>query len=74
MKTSTNAPFVQTPVATQADGAIPTQVETSTATQAEAVVAAVLPSIPPCKVSMTVPVSGLVMVGKSLLFGVILKK
>ena len=26
MKTSTNAPFVQTPVATQVDGAIPTQV------------------------------------------------
>ena len=42
----------------QDDGAIPTQVETSTATQAEAVVAAVLPSIPPCKVSMTVLVSG----------------
>ena len=42
----------------QDDGAIPTQVETSTATQAEAAVAAMLPSIPPCKVSMTVLVSG----------------
>ena len=39
----------------QDDSDIPTQVETSTATQAEA---AVLPSIPPCKVSMTVLVSG----------------
>ena len=57
METSTNEPAVQTPIATQADGVIPTQVETSAATKAEAVATAKLPPVPPCKVSMTVPIS-----------------
>ncbi|KAK9992392.1 hypothetical protein SO802_027377 [Lithocarpus litseifolius] len=64
METSTNEPFVQTPTATQDNGAIPTQVEASAATQAfaaiqaEAAAAAELPPVPPCQVSMTVPDSG----------------
>ena len=58
METSTNEPTVQTPIDTQADGAIPTQVEVSAATQVEAIAAAELPLVPPCKVSMIVPVSG----------------
>ena len=58
METSNNEPSVQTPVATQADGAIPTKVEASAATQAEAIAANELPPVPPCKVSMTVPVIG----------------
>ena len=58
METSTNEPSVQTPAATQDDGVIPIQVEASAATQAEATAAAELPLIPPCQVSMTVPVSG----------------
>ena len=33
METSTDAPFVQTPVATQVDGTIPTQVEAFAATR-----------------------------------------
>ena len=37
METSNNEPSVQTPVATQADGAIPTKVEASAATQAESI-------------------------------------
>ena len=57
METSTNEHVVQTPIATQADGVIPTQVETSAATKAEAVATAKLPPVPPCKVSMTVPIS-----------------
>ena len=56
IKTSTNEPAIQTPIATQVEGAIPTQVEAST-TQLEAVAATELPLVPPCKVSMTVPVS-----------------
>ena len=57
-ETSTNESSIQTQAATQDDGAIPTQVEASAATQAEATAAAELPLIPPCQVSMTVPVSG----------------
>ena len=64
METSINEPSVQTPVATQADGVIPTKVEASTAThaftttEAEEATVAELPLVPPCKVSMTVHVSG----------------
>ena len=58
METSTNEPTVQTPINTQADGVIPTQVEVSAATQAEAIAAAELPLVPPCKVSMIVPIRG----------------
>ena len=63
METSINEPSVQTPVTTQADGVIPTKVEASTAThastttEAEEATVAELPLVPPCKVSMTVPVS-----------------
>ena len=58
METPTNEPSVQTPAATEDDGAIPTQVEDSAATQVEVAVASKLPPIPPCQVSMTAPVSG----------------
>ena len=62
METNTNEPFVQTPAATEDDGAIPTQVEDSAATQAaseaEAAAASELPPVSPCQVSMTAPVSG----------------
>ena len=64
METSINEPSVQTPVATQADGVIPTKFEASTAThastttEAEEATVAELPLVPPCKVSMTVPISG----------------
>ena len=58
METSNNEPSVQTPVATQADGAIPTKVEAFAATQVEAIAANELPLVPPCKVSMTILVSG----------------
>ena len=64
METSINEPSVQTPVATQANGVIPTKVEASTAThastttEAEEATVAELPLVPPCKVSMIVPVSG----------------
>ena len=58
METPTNKPSVQTPAATEDDGAIPTQVEDSAATQVEADVASKLPPVPPCQVSMTAPVSG----------------
>ena len=56
METSTNEPSVQTRATTQDDGAIPTQVEAFATTQSEAVAAAKLPPIPPCQVTMTVPV------------------
>ena len=56
METSTNEPSVQTPATTQDDGVIPIQVEASAATQAEATAATELPPVPPCQVSMTVPV------------------
>ena len=56
METSTSEPSIQTRAATQDDGAIPTQVEASAATQAEATTATELPPVPPCQVSMTVPV------------------
>nr|XP_023884409.1 zinc finger BED domain-containing protein RICESLEEPER 3-like [Quercus suber] len=58
METPTNEPSVQTPAATENDGAIPTQVEASAATQSEAAAASELPPIPPCQVSMIAPVSG----------------
>ena len=58
METPTNETSVQTPAATEDDGAIPTQVEDSAATQAEAVASSELPPVPPCQVSMTAPVSG----------------
>ena len=58
METSTNKPSIQTLVATQDDGAIPTQVEASATTHVEAIATTELPPVPPCKVSMTVPVSG----------------
>ena len=58
METPTNEPSVQTPAATEDDGAIPSQVEDFAATQAEAVAASELPPIPPCQVSMTALVSG----------------
>ena len=54
METSTNESSVQTRATTQDDGAIPTQVEASATTQSEAAVAAKLPPIPPCQVTMTV--------------------
>ena len=56
METSTNESSVQTRATTQDDGAIPTQVEASATTQSEAAAAAKLPPIPPCQVTMTVPV------------------
>ena len=55
MKISTNEPFVQTPDATEDDGAISTQVEHSASTQVEAAVAIELPPVPPCQVSMIAP-------------------
>ena len=62
METNTNEPSVQTPATIEDDGAIPTQVEDSAATQAasqaEAAAASELPPIPPCQVSMTATVSG----------------
>uniref|UniRef100_A0A7N2MYP7 BED-type domain-containing protein n=1 Tax=Quercus lobata TaxID=97700 RepID=A0A7N2MYP7_QUELO len=58
METNTNEPSVQTPTATEDDGAIPTQVEDSAATQAEVAAASELPPVPPCQMSMTAPVSG----------------
>ena len=58
METPTNEPPIQTPSATEDDGAIPIQVEDSAATQAEAAAASELPPVPPCQVSMTAPVSG----------------
>ena len=58
METPTNKPSIQTPAATEDDGAIPTQVEDSAATQVQADVASKLPPVPPCQVSMTAPVSG----------------
>ena len=58
METSTNEPVVQTPIATQANGVISTQVKTSTATKVEAAATTKLPPVPPCKVSMTIHVSG----------------
>ena len=58
METPTNEPSIQTPATTEDDGAIPTQVEDSAATQAEAAVASELPPVPPCQVSMTTLVSG----------------
>ena len=58
METNTNEPSVQTPTATEDDGAISTQVKDSTATQAEAVAASELPPVSPRQVSMTTPVSG----------------
>ena len=58
METSTNAPSVQTPIATEADGDIPTQVEAFAATQAVATTTAKLPPVPTSKVSMIVLVSG----------------
>ena len=39
METPTNEPSIQTPAATEDDGAIPTQVEASAATQSEAAAA-----------------------------------
>ena len=58
METPTNEPSVQTPATTKDDGAILTQVEDSAATQAKATIAFELPLVPPCQVSMIVPVSG----------------
>ena len=46
METSTIEPSVQTPIATQDDGTIPTQVEAFAASQVEADTVAVLPPIP----------------------------
>ena len=58
METPTNEPSVQTPADIEDDGVIPTQVEDSAATQAEAAAASELPPVPPCQVSMIAPVSG----------------
>ena len=58
MEINTHEPSVQTPAATEDDGAIPTQVEDSAATQAEAVASSELPPVPPCQVSMIALVSG----------------
>ena len=78
METNTNEPSVQTPVATEDDDAIPTQVEDSVATQAasQAKVAAAseLPPVPPCQVSMTAPVSGGCSGRKKFVVWVTLKK
>ena len=51
MGTFTNEPSIQTPIVTQDDGAIPTQVEASTTTQVEAAAVAELPTVPPCQAS-----------------------